>query len=404
MAKHSLKKLYHISTEEYKKEYELRFNADDTIHFNINIGNNQAFLCQTSDMMKLIVSIERTDKQIDRLYGQLPFQAINQFANRCLIDEIVLSNNIEGVHSTRKEINAILNDLSENNRRQRFYGLVNKYKHLFSGDVVPMQSCQDIRNIYDDIFLEEIKSTDPDNVPDGKIFRKSSVSVYSATGKEIHKGLNPESNIIDVMNKSLEILKDENIDVLIRIALFHYLFGYIHPFYDGNGRTSRFISSYLLSQELNHLIGYRISYTIKEHLKDYYKSFEVCNHPLNKGDLTPFVEMFLWVIDESQKQLCSALRKRVVALQTYAKILDDMFKDETPIMSKLYYVLIQASLFSDLGISLKDLEHYMDISYNTLHKLMAKVPDDLLVKNKQNKLLYLSINLEEIDKFVQSQE
>lgn len=84
------------------------------------------------------------------------------------------------------------------------------------------------------------------------------------------------------MNKALAILNDKSIECVFRISIFHYLFGYIHPFYDGNGRTSRFISSYLLSKEFESIIGYRMSYSIKENINDYYKAFKVCNDPKNK--------------------------------------------------------------------------------------------------------------------------
>ena len=123
-----LKKLFHMDRAKYEEEYLKRFNSPDAVHFDFKISGEQAFMCQTPEILNTIISIERTDKHVRSLHKDLPLAAINQFANRCLIDEIVLSNNIEGVHSTRRELSAILNDLSEKNKRQRFYGLVNKYK------------------------------------------------------------------------------------------------------------------------------------------------------------------------------------------------------------------------------------------------------------------------------------
>lgn len=394
-----LKKLYHIDKDKYREEYEKRYSSEAAVHLDFYIGDNQAFVCQTTEIMNLIISIERTDKQVNKLSARLPKKAITQFANRCLVDEIVLSNNIEGVHSTRKELNAILNDLSGKNKRQRFYGLVNKYKALFSGDDIRIETCRDIRKIYDDIFLDEIRSTNSENEPDGEIFRKNSVSVYSPTEREIHKGLCPEEKIISAMDSALKLLKNEKLDILVRIALFHYLFGYIHPFYDGNGRTSRFISSYLLSGELNYLIGYRISYTIKEHLSEYYKAFDLCNNPLNKGELTPFVEMFLKIIDISHKQLYSALEKRANDLDRYNYLLGKMLTGKSETLINLYYVLVQAALFSNNGITLKELTRELDISGNTLRKMLGDIPQRLLITDKSEREYHYLMNLEELDAF-----
>ena len=394
---YSLKKLFHIDKTRYEEEYEKRFNSDTAVHLDFKIGKEQAFVCQTPEILNFIISIERTDKAVNELHNRLPKIAINQFANRCLIDEIVLSNNIEGVHSTRKELSAILKDLSEKNKRQQFYGLVKKYKMLLTQDCIPLETCEDIRKIYDDIFLDEIRTNDPENEPDGKIFRKNSVSVYSPTGLEIHKGLTPEEKIIYTMDSALKLLKNDKLDILVRISLFHYLFGYIHPFYDGNGRTSRFISSYLLSQELNHLIGYRISYTIKEHLSEYYKSFEVCNNPLNRGELTPFVEMFLNIIDISHKQLLTALDKRVNDLERYYELLNVILAGENEHVYDLYYILIQATLFSDSGITAKELAHYIKISETTLRSMLKNIPQGLLVTDKREREFHYLMDLEELD-------
>lgn len=398
MSRKTLKALFHMGAKEYKDEYNSRYNADTAIHLNVNIGNDSAFICQTPEIYKQIISIERLDKAVDAVANTLPQLAISQFTSKCLIDEILLTNNIEGVHSTRKEIGEILQDLSTRDKRNRFVGLVAKYAALEDKQTMTFKTCQDIRKVYDDIFYEEIKATDPENLPDGEMFRKSGVEVQSATQKVIHKGLSPESKIIDTMNQSLAVLNDDDIDIFIRIAVFHYLFGYIHPFYDGNGRTSRFISSYLLSRQLNPLIGYRLSYTVKENISKYYKAFDVCNDPHNKGELTPFVEMFLNILEISLQQLLETLEEKKYKWKYYCQRIGILLNAEKTDIAHLYELLIQAALFSNIGISREELLNELKLSENTLRSRLRLIPEILLIENRQKGKKYYLLDLDEADK------
>jgi len=398
MSRKTLKALFHMGAKEYKEEYESRFNSGDTIHLPVSIGNNPAFICQTPEIYKRIIAIERLDKAVADLYYALPKIAIEQFTNRCLIDEILLTNDIEGVHSTRKEIGEILQDLSSHNKRNRFVGLITKYVMLERRQPMSFRTCQDIRKVYDDIFYEEIKANDPDNLPDGEIFRRSGVEVQSATQKVIHKGLLPESKIIETFEQSLSVLNDDDIDIFIRIAVFHYLFGYIHPFYDGNGRTSRFISSYLLSRQLTPLIGFRLSYTIKENISKYYKAFDVCNDPHNKGELTPFVDMFLGIVEVSMQQLAETLEEKMQKWDYYGKNVKKLPNAEKADMFRLYDLLIQAALFSNIGIGRDELIKHMDLSENTVRSRLKLIPATMLIENRQKGRKYYLLNLEEADK------
>ncbi len=328
---------------------------------------------------------------------ELPEKALIQYRKRCLTDEIVLTNNIEGVHSTRKEINEILTDLSKKDRKKRFVGLVKKYAALSHNEEIPLNTSRDIRKIYDDIFYNEINATDPGNLPDGEIFRKGDVSVYSPTQKVIHTGIHPEAEIISIMDKSLDFLENSDCDIMIRIAVFHYLFGYIHPFYDGNGRTDRFISSYLLSKHLNDLIGYHISYTIKENIHKYYDAFDICNHPLNKGDLTPFAEMFLNLVDISMKQLYDEIKDKLDKLNFYGALCPKLPNADHKDIVTLYYVLIQAALFSEDGISQKELEDFLTTSYSSVRNKLNCIPGELLIKNTRDRHAYYMLDLDKVD-------
>ena len=71
---------------------------------------------------------------------------------------------------------------------------------------------------------------------------------------------------------------------LINLAILHYQFESIHPFYDGNGRTGRILN--ILYLMLNELIDVPILYLssyIIAHKSEYYRLLNQTNH-LGKWD------------------------------------------------------------------------------------------------------------------------
>lgn len=397
-----LSSIFYSNQKNYEEVYRNRTSSEYTHHIDFYIGEFPAFYTITPKIHQTILDIQKLDKKVLLLRKSLPPIAIQQFTTRCLIDEVALSNNIEGVHSTRKEI---LSALEKEDKRARFHGIVQKYLALNDTGNIKVATCQDVRNIYDEIVLDEVVNNDPTNMPDGKIFRKNSVSVASAAQKEIHRGVMPEEKIISSMEQALTYLNNENEELLYRTAVFHYLLGYIHPFYDGNGRLNRFISSYMISKELDPLLGYRLSYTIKANINDYYKAFKICNDKLNRGDLTPFIETFLDFVKESAALLVEALQKRIDRLIWYKKHINILPNSNSQTFYNLYYLLVQAALFSENGISTAALLAQLDISRSTLLKRL-KVVDEmhLLICNREKKEKVYSMDLNAFDNLIEETE
>ena len=395
MAYSSLAKLFYERPQQYEAMYQARYGNSDTIHLNFQIHEFPAFLCQNVELYKYLLAIQKTHVRIRQVRQALPGVAIQQFARRCLIDEIVITNDIEGVNSTRKEIHAVLDKVEDHKTKIRFEGQVQKYLMLQSAQDIALKTCQDIRDLYNDLVLSEVQQEDAGNIPDGKYFRKSSVSVTNSSQREIHRGVYPEDAIISCMDAALTFLNDPQWEALLRISAFHYLFGYIHPFYDGNGRLSRFISSYLLAQELDPLIGYRLSYTIKEHIKEYYDAFKVVNDVHNRGDITPFVVTFLKIIQESMLQLESALEKRSKNLALYKSILEQNQLLQQEEYQQIAYLLLQAGLFSEDGISTPDLLQYAHCSTATLRKRLTFLMEhDYALVEKHGHTKFYRLNFE----------
>ena len=387
-----LSHLYYKNKDEYKALYEKRISAESTCILPIKIGGNSAFYCLCPDIHNISMKIMQLDKGVCCIREKLPASALVQFTDRCLIDEIKLTNDIEGVYSTRKELSSVLSEMNKNGKKRRFYGLLNKYSMLAGKEEFPLNTSTDIRDIYNDLVLREVVEDNCDNAPDGEIFRKEIAEVSTPTQKVIHRGAYPETKIIQLMEQALNILNQKEIPILIRTAIFHYLFGYIHPFYDGNGRTSRFISSYLLSREFEFLIGFRLSYTIKEHIKDYYNAFKECNSEHNMGDLTPFIIMFLNVVLESFENLYDALDKRMNQLTEYTDKLNSLEMAED--LRQFAYILIQAALFSSEGVTKKQMEEKLFISPSTVDKRLAKLREmGLLLEEKSGRAIKYLIDL-----------
>ncbi|HOW38743.1 MAG TPA: Fic family protein, partial [Bacillota bacterium] len=309
--------------------------------------------------------IYRLDKKIQILSDGLPGAAAMQFIKECLINEIQNTNDIEGVVSTKKEIRDILDQLS-NRKNDRLFGMVNRYKFLLENHDFNLKTPSDVRRIYDELVGEEIRQSNPDEELDGTVFRKNTVYLYRAAGKVLHEGINPESEIIAYLSSALRILEVESLDLLIRLSVFHYLFGYIHPFYNGNGRVNRFIGSYLLNRTFTPVVSFRMSQQIKEQKKLYYEAFEKTNDARNRGDLGTFCFYFLQILKNLFASTLTLLTEKTERLNHYHGLLDSCRLQDKE--KRLLFLLIQGSLFSDHGITIRDLAKNMDQSVPWVRK------------------------------------
>ncbi|MBO8463770.1 MAG: Fic family protein [Firmicutes bacterium] len=382
-----LSKLYYKDKAHYEEIYQNRLHSESSVRLNFSITEHPAFFQYNSEMLLLTSAIYQKNAELIQLKYSLPSIALEQFRLSCLIDEIKITNEIEGVHSTRKEINDILQAKMENSLNQRLFGLVKKYD-LLSIDDLSISTCADIRTIYDELVLPEVISEDHDNVPDGLYFRQNSVMVYDEHMKCIHHGVMPETKIIALMDESLKTLNDSKTPLLIGVSFFHYMFGYIHPFYDGNGRTSRFISSYLLAKGLDALVSYNLSYTIKKNIKQYYRAFQTVNDPKNKGDITPFILSFLEILLEAVTNLCDRLTDKNEKLSYYMQQIQSLSTDQTTYA--IMTVLIQNTLYGFKGISVAELSHICEYSESTVRNILKKLEKQQLLRTSKDgrKLLY----------------
>lgn len=400
-----LSRLYHYKDNiSFKNIAENRKSNEATCVLGLSIHKNNAFYINNNEITKLIEDILLLSKQLNKNLNDLEDVPLDYYMNKFLVDEILITNEIEGVYSTRKEISSVLKKVNQTDKKSqiRFYGMVLKYKTLFDDTEIPLNSIEDIRTIYNQIILPEI--TDKNDIPDGKYFRKNSVSVYSSTQEEEHQGVLGEDNIIEHLNKLLKFKDDENFPLLIRIAVIHYYMGYIHPFYDGNGRLSRFISSYLLKECIPSIACIRLSYAIRENKAKYYNAFKCCNDTFNQGDVTPFIITFLEIvksaIENTLEQTTETISKLDYYSSCFVEILEKNLDNKKDIQHciDILFILEQNALFKRKPLTKTDLKKYSHLGDNNLKKYLLKLSSlgfNIKIQNDKKSTKY-SIDLNDL--------
>ena len=84
--------------------------------------------------------------------------------------------------------------------------------------------------------------------------------------------------------------------------------------------------------------------------------------------------------------------------QNYEAMIPVLYPEKDEKVRQLYSLLIQAALFSEMGISIAELKYGLEIkSYATLQSKLAIIKSqNLLIENKEGKTKYFKIDLEEL--------
>lgn len=394
MSYEALTKIFYANKEEHKRNYEQRFLAPFSVRlpFEIKEFNHDnsftAFYCYPEELVLLLEQIYTSHNKLLDIINSIPLPVVKQFELSCIVDEVHSTSAIEGIHSTHRELKEILEGNSHN---KHFSSIIRKYEILTHDELIDFYSPQDIRLFYDEFAHEDIIADNPKNKLDGKIFRLESVDVKNPSGKILHRGLSPEKNIISAMELALNILNNEKIPSLIRIAIFHYLFVYIHPFYDGNGRTVRFISSYFLSKYFNYLPALRLACTIKKQQSQYYKLIHNTEKEINCGDLTPFIMGFCSFFYETILDVCNTLTHKAKQIRIYESKFFEVFSDDKFALD-LCLLLLYTSSFFGQGLTIENLMQYTGKSRNTIKRKLTSLPEKFLTTVRKNRKIFYKLN------------
>jgi Fic family protein len=177
----------------------------------------------------------------------------------------------------------------------------------------------------------------------------------AATGATIYTPPQDYDEIMRLMSNLQKFINDSamsDFDPLIKMAIIHFQFESIHPFYDGNGRTGRIINIlYLILVKLQSLpILYLSKYIIK-HKPDYYRFLQKIRDDNLWEDWILFM---IKGIEETATETIDLIIKIKALMLDYKHRLRDNYKFYSQdLLNNLFkhpYTKIEF-IVSDLGVS-----------------------------------------------------
>lgn len=138
------------------------------------------------------------------------------------------------------------------------------------------------------------------------------------TGETVYTPPQNPQEIIDLMSNLEKYLNDNTqseVDPLIKMAVLHYQFESIHPFYDGNGRTGRILN--VLYLVLRNLLDIPVLYLSRYIVKNKNTYYNLLQKVRDEAAWEEWILFMLSAVEETSQQtilMVEAIRK---ALQDY---------------------------------------------------------------------------------------
>jgi len=180
-------------------------------------------------------------------------------------------------------------------------------------------------------------------------------------------------NLMTILEKFINNKESNDLDPLVKMAIIHYQFESIHPFYDGNGRTGRIINIlYLIQEKLQDLpILYLSSYIIKNK-SDYYRLLQEVR---TKNNWEEWLLFIIKAVDQTSRETIDLIIEIRELMMNYKQTLRDNYK--------FYSQDLLNNLFKHPYTKIEFIQKDLNVSRITAANYLNQLADDKLLTKKK---------------------
>lgn len=327
---------------------------------------------ETRAVLKKLSTANRYLAELKGVVSSIPNEAI--LINTLVLQEAKNSSEIENIVTTHDELfKAEVSLLNQNlatkevqNYNQALkssFNVVRKNKIIRLSDILTIQ--------------EELEK----NIAG---FRKlPGTTLKNGRGETVYTPPQHPNDVVRLMNNLIEFMNDDeacDLDPLVKMAVIHYQFESIHPFYDGNGRTGRILNIlYLITQGLLDLPILYLSNYLIQNKADYYRYLQEVR---DTGDWEGWL---LFMLDSVEKTSISTIQliKDMKQLMQNHKV---TMREKAP---KIYRQELLNNLFNHPYTKIEFVEKDLGVTRKTATKYLDELTDlGLLQKEKVGRTSY----------------
>jgi len=226
------------------------------------------------ETIKILRQVSKAATALAELKGiakTIPNQAM--LVNAIVLQEAKDSSEIENIITTQDELYKALT-VRNTNISPETKEVVNYRKAIFTGfDIIEKQGFLRVNDIVT-IQQELVENTAGVRSTPGTVLKNDK------TGEVVYTPPQDKQEILELLSNFIVHYNqnEQDLNPLINLAVLHYQFESIHPFYDGNGRTGRILN--ILYLILNGLIEIPILYLssyIIQNKPEYYRLLNQTN-------------------------------------------------------------------------------------------------------------------------------
>lgn len=322
---------------------------------------------ETKEILRATIKAHKTLAELKGIANSLPNQKI--VINTLVLQEAKDSSEIENIITTHDEI--YRSSISDNFLNSDIKEVQNYKDALYLGfEIIKTKKLLTVNHI------KEIQSTLEENDAG---FRKQSGTVLKNPKTGEIKLIPPQNpkDIEELMSNLVDYINDpslEEFDSLVKMAIIHYQFESIHPFYDGNGRTGRIINIlYLVLEDLLEVPILYLSRYIIKHKSDYYK---LLNEVSFNDGLNNWILFMLKGVEEIAKETIETI-KNIENLMNETK---NIIIDQKP---KIYSKDLLEALFYHPYTKRAFIEEHLKVSRPTATNYLNELENIGILSSKK---------------------